>query len=474
MKCARGAGSSGAEVVDVAGASRWREAAARVGYVVLLWLIAPLVLLRWLRRSRREALYRHALGERFGRYRAVAVPGAVWIHAVSLGETRAAAALIDALRRQRPGVRLLLTHGTATGWEAGRALLREGDTQTWLPYDTPGTVTRFLAHWRPSVGVLTETEVWPNLMRGARAAGVPMLLANARLSARSLRRGRRFAALLGPAMRSLDAALAQTEADAGRLREAGVADVRVSGNLKFDVAIDPALRARGHAWAAWSDRPIVLAASTREGEEPMLLEAWRRCDADRSARLWIVPRHPQRFDEVARQVEQAGWPVVRRSAWGAEGSGDAEGRAQAASADIWIGDSVGEMPAYYAAARLALLGGSFEPLGGQNLIEAAACGCPVLMGPHTFNFAQAADDLLAAGGGERLPDMAAAVARAVAIASDAASWRSMSAGAERFAGAHRGAAQRIAEVVLAAGPVAAPAQPAFKPRATSPTSDGPR
>jgi 3-deoxy-D-manno-octulosonic-acid transferase len=413
-------------------------------------MIAPLVVLRWLWRSRREPLYRHALGERFGFQRGHVEPGRVWVHAVSLGETRAAAALIDAVRAQHPGLRLLLTHGTATGREAGRALLREGDAQAWLPYDTPGAVRRFLAHWQPRVGVLMETEVWPNLLRGARAAGVPMLLANARLSERSLRRGLRFAALLRPAMAALDAALAQTEADAARLREAGVMQVRVIGNLKFDMAIDPALLALGRAWAALADRPIVLAASTREGEEAMLLAAWRESGAAASARLWIVPRHPQRFDDVARLVEQQGWLAVRRSAWGATGEPDAVQRAEARAADVWIGDSLGEMPAYYAAARVALLGGSFAPLGGQNLIEAAACGCPVVMGPHTFNFADAAARLLALGAAQRVPEIGEGVRSALALAASDATRTTMSSRGLRFATSHRGAAEAMAASILAA------------------------
>jgi len=426
-----------------------RAAAARAAYTVLLWLIAPLVLLRWWLRSRREPLYRHALGERFGFGRAAVAPGAVWIHAVSLGETRASAALIDALRRERPGLRLLLTHGTATGREAGRALLRDGDAQAWLPYDTPGAVRRFLARHRPSVGVLMETEVWPNLLHGARAAGVPMLLANARLSERSLRRGLRLAALLRPAMAALQRALAQTEADAERLRQAGVAQVDVMGNLKFDMALDAALLMRGQAWAARSGRPIVLAASTREGEESMLLTAWRELGAADALRLWIVPRHPQRFDEVAGLVEQAGWQLSRRSAWGAVGEPEATQLASALAADVWLGDSLGEMPAYYAAAKVALLGGSFEPLGGQNLIEAAACGCPVVMGPHTFNFADAAERLLAVGAGQRVSDFAEAVRSARGLALDEARRAGMAERGRAFAAAHRGAAQAMAATILA-------------------------
>jgi 3-deoxy-D-manno-octulosonic-acid transferase len=417
---------------------------ARTLYGGLLILLGPAYVLRLWWRGRAEPLYRHAVGERFGFYASPARQGALWIHAVSLGETRAAAALIDALRRERPGLRLLLTHGTATGREAGAALLREGDAQCWLPYDTPGAVRRFLAHWRPAAGVLMETEVWPNLLRGARAAVVPMLLANARLSARSLRKGERFAALLRPAAAALSRVLAQTAADAQRLHAAGAQRVEVMGNLKFDVTPDAALLARGHAWAAASGRPIVLAASTREGEDEPLLAAWIAHGAASGARLLVVPRHPQRFDEVAQRIERAGLTLARRSCWGEEGP-DAVAR----GADVWLGDSLGEMPAYYACAAVALLGGSFAPLGGQNLIEAAACGCPLLMGPHTYNFAEAAELAVAAGAAERAADADAAMARAATLLGDATGLAAMAEAARRFAQAHQGAAERMARAIVA-------------------------
>lgn len=416
---------------------------ARFVYGSLLRVLSPVYALRLWWRGRAEPPYRQAIGERFGRYAGTAVPGAVWIHAVSLGETRAAQALVDALRAEQPSLRLLLTHGTATGREAGAALLRAGDAQTWLPYDTPGATRRFLAHWQPAVGVLMETEVWPNLMRSAAAAGVPVLLANARLSEKSLRRGARFALLLRPAFAALGRVLAQTDADAARLRSAGARRVDVMGNLKFDVDPDAGLCRLGERWAQASGRPLVLAASTREGEEAALLAAWQARPAPRP-RLLLVPRHPQRFDEVAALVERGGWSLSRRSAWPDGGPGDA-----AQAADVWLGDSLREMPAYYAAARVALLGGSFEPLGGQNLIEAAACGCPVLMGPHTFNFADAAQRSLAAGAAERVADIDAGVLRAIALTADEPLRACMAQAALAFSAAHRGAAQRMAAAVVA-------------------------
>lgn len=418
----------------------WRQRAARCGYSALLALLTPVYVARLWWRGRREPLYRHALGERLGRYADPPSSGWLWLHAVSLGETRAAAALVEQLRAQQPGLRLLLTHGTATGREAGQALLRDGDRQAWLPYDTPGAVGRFLAHFRPALGVLMETEIWPNLLLAARDAGVPVVLANARLSEKSRRQGERYAALLHPAVESLALVLAQTEADAARLRQAGARDVQVCGNLKFDMAPDEALVARGRAWRTALQRTVLLFAVSREGEEATLLAAWAREGRVRVDRplLVIVPRHPQRFDEVAALVAGAGLRLARRSGWG-----DAPDPA-ALQADVWLGDSMREMPLYYGLGQVALLGGSYAPLGGQNLIEAAACGCPVVMGPHTFNFAEAADLAEAAGAALRVADLDAGVGAALALLADPDALAATASSSTTFAAAHRGAAAMMA------------------------------
>jgi 3-deoxy-D-manno-octulosonic-acid transferase len=414
---------------------------ARWAYSTLLRLLTPLYFLRLWRRGAREPAYRQFWGERLGRSSVPAVAGRVWIHAVSLGETRAAAALIDALRRQRPGLKLLLTHSTATGREAGGRLLRDGDAQAWLPYDTPGAVRRFLKHQRPVLGVLMETEIWPNLLHHAAQRQLPMVLANARLSAKSQAKGLRMSALLRPAVESLSLVLAQTDDDARRLREAGAETLLVLGNLKFDMSPNPRLLARGLQWRQTLARPVVLAASTREGEEQMLLQAWVQVPSPRPL-LLLVPRHPQRFDEVAALVSASGLAGVRRSTWAEQPP------AEAAAADVWIGDSVGEMPTYFGSADVALLGGSFGRFGGQNLIEAAACGCPLVMGPHTFNFAEAARLALAARAAQRATDIDDGVVRAVALAVDPQrnTWVE---NALAFTAAHRGAADRMAAALLA-------------------------
>lgn len=427
---------------------------ARQAYSLLLRLAAPAYLWRIWSRGRTEPGYRLAWWQRLGLYsraeRRAWQQGAgqgpvIWVHAVSLGEARAAAPLIQALRLARPAMRLLLTHGTATGREAGQALMRPGDIQAWFPYDTPGAVRRFLAQHRPALGILMETEVWPNVQHVSAALGVPMVLANARLSDKSLRQGLRLAALMRPAAQHLALALAQTPDDASRLRQMGAPQVQVCGNVKFDMSPGPALLQQGEAWRAAGARPLIVAASTREGEEAELLAAWRVQSAKGGGsvvpRLWIVPRHPQRFDEVAALIEAQGWSLSRRSAW-PQGEPDA----QAQAADIWLGDSLGEMPAYYAAAQVALLGGSFAPLGGQNLIEAAACGCPVIMGPSTFNFADAAQLSEAAGAAFRVPAWAQGVALACEFCADGAAPARRTA-ALAFAQAHRGAAQAMAAAI---------------------------
>jgi 3-deoxy-D-manno-octulosonic-acid transferase len=387
------------------------------------------------RRGAAEPGYLEHMDERFGRYPAATEPGRLWIHAVSLGETRAAAILLDALRAADPCLRVLLTHGTATGRAEGERLLREGDAQAWLPWDTPRAVRGFLDHFRPSAGVLMETEVWPNLAAACRARGIPLALANARLSDKSLAQARRLARLSQPAYAALGAVWAQTEADARRLAQAGATVKGVFGNLKYDATPDAAQLAQGRDWRTTSARPVVMFASSREGEETEFLRA---IAAHRDVQWLLVPRHPQRFDAVAAQVVQAGFGVARRSAWSEA----------PAPADVWIGDSLGEMAMYYGMADVALLGGSFAKLGGQNLIEAAACGCPVVMGPHTFNFSEAAELALEEGAARRVGDMEEGVRAAVAWARDRAALRQAAEAGERFAAAHRGAAQKTTEAIL--------------------------
>ena len=419
----------------------------RFFYSCLMWVLSPLLWVKLLLRSRHEPVYGQAIAERFGYYGAAAQSGALWIHAVSLGETRAIRSLVKALREAYPDVRLLLTHGTATGRSEGVHLLREGDVQAWLPWDTPAAVERFLAHFQPRMGVLIDTEVWPNLTAIAHQQGVPLVLANARLSEHSWRKAQRWSALAKPAYSSLQAVWAQTEEDAQRLRSLGAPVTVVMGNLKFDAVPDPQLLAAGQAWRhAVTARPVVLLAISREGEEAMFLQVLQEHpDYLQQAQWWVVPRHPQRFDEVADLLQASGLPWQRRSQWPA----DVADMSAPNDVGLVLGDSLGEMPFYYGLASVALLGGSFAPLGGQNLIEACACDCPVVMGPHTFNFKQAAKWAMKAQAGVRCSDMVDGMAQALAIALDRPRQQSMSQAAQLFASSHRGAVAHCVKALTA-------------------------
>ncbi len=426
--------------------TRWRERFALGLYSAALFLAQPLLRRKLQQRARQEPVYAQDVAQRFGHYEALQAPPEpgtwIWIHAVSLGETHAAAALLQQLRQALPGMCLLLTHGTATGREAGRSLLRPGDVQVWQPWDTPGATRRFVQHFRPRIGLLVETEVWPNLVRACQHAGVPLCLVNARLSAKSLRQSQRLAWLAQPAFRALAAIWPQTEDDARRLRLLGATVQPPLGNLKFDTTPDAEQCAQGLALRQSAGKPVLVFASSREGEEHMLLDALRAHspapDALRSVQWLLVPRHPQRFDAVAALCAAGGLSVSRRSV---DGTGFAP-------ADIWLGDSLGEMALYLGLADVALLGGSFAPLGGQNLIEAAACGCPVVMGPHTFNFAQAAEMAQLEGAAYEVPDMAHALDRALQLVQDPVALEAASSAALAFALRHAGAAQRSSAQIV--------------------------
>lgn len=423
----------------------------------LLWLlILPAALLRLVWRARKEPGYLRHVGERLGRYDGLPATGPwMWVHAVSVGETRAAQPLVASLLARHPGHRILLTHMTPTGRQTGADLFGADArvTQCYLPYDVPVLVRRFLRHFRPEAGMLMETEVWPNLVRVARQEGVPLYLVNARLSPRSYRRTARFGQAAAGMYADFAEVLAQTQGDAERFRALGVPHVRITGNLKFDMQPSPEQIAQGRRLRrAFGDRPVLAAASTREGEEAMLMDAlsrWRAlcgqvCGDRPPPVLLLVPRHPQRFDAVAAMVTQTGFTVQRRSTL----ADDALDRP--IDADVLLGDSMGEMAMYYAAADLAFIGGSLLPLGGQNLIEACAVGTPVLVGPHTFNFAQASEDAIAAGACLRVDSAEGLMEQAALLLTDPARLTAMREAAFAFAAQHRGATVRTLEALVPA------------------------
>jgi 3-deoxy-D-manno-octulosonic-acid transferase len=418
----------------------------RLFYSFMWWLALPLVLGRLWWRGRKEPGYRRHLGERLGFYgnkrdRKPSPRLTIMVHAVSVGETRAAEPLVEALLHAWPDCRVLLTHMTPTGRATGKALFsKHGDRviQSFLPYDTRFMVGRFLRHFQPAICILMETEVWPNLIAGCAAHLVPVALVNARLSERSLRRGRRFGGLMMEAARGITLAAAQTEADATRIASLGAPRVAVTGSIKFDVVPpEAALRTGAMLRARFAQRPVLLCASTREGEEALILDAWRAlADKPPGMLLLLVPRHPQRFDEVARLVGERGLSLARRSAL-----------PERVDSDVLLGDSMGEMFAYFAACDCAFIGGSLLPLGGQNLIEACAVGKPVLVGEHTFNFLQATEEAVEAGAALRVPDAAALMSAAAELLRDDTARARMGEQALAFAGRHRGATSRTVELL---------------------------
>jgi 3-deoxy-D-manno-octulosonic-acid transferase len=399
-------------------------------YTIVLRLALPLILLRLWWRGRREPGYRENVPERFGIYAGERPARALWVHAVSVGEARAAAPLVRALRELLPDHTVVMTCTTAAGRETLRQVYGDSVRAAFLPYDYPESIHGFLHAFRPRFGVLMETELWPNLLAECARRGVPVALANARMSEKSARGYRRWRAFTGAAIRSLAVACAQSEDDAARLRALGAPYVVVTGNLKFDVALDAAQLAAGREWKAKVGRPVLLLASTRDGEERLLLD-----EAAGSARflVLVVPRHPQRFDEVARlaQSRRTEAPVPRP-----------EDR-------IHLGDTMGEMAFYYAACDAAVIGGSFQPLGGQNLIEALAAGAPVIVGPSMYNFAEATRLALAAGAAIQVADARAAIAHAIDLISHARKRDAMATAGKKLCEAHRGATRRHIELLSA-------------------------
>jgi 3-deoxy-D-manno-octulosonic-acid transferase len=395
-----------------------------------LWLLLPFVFLHLVRRALHQPEYLRHVGERFGFYAARSDKPVIWLHTVSVGETRAAASLVQQLRTMYPGHQLLLTHTTPTGRAASEQLFGGEVLRVYLPYDYPFAVRRFLRHFRPVLGVLMETEIWFNLISQCRAAGTPLLLLNARLSEKSARGYARFPNLTRACLERLSSIAAQTEADAARLGALGAPRVSIMGNLKFDIDPPPAMLALGVELRALfgKARHVFLAASTRDGEEDLLLDALVSCNVPGLLTV-IVPRHPQRFDDVAAMIAKRGLRLQRRS----------EGRPIREETQIVLGDSMGEMFAYYAACDVAFIGGSLLPLGGQNLIEACAVGKPVLIGMHTYNFAQASDEAVRSGAALRLHSAEELPGHLERLFAHPEQMEAMSQAGLQFVAAHRGA-----------------------------------
>jgi 3-deoxy-D-manno-octulosonic-acid transferase len=370
----------------------------RFMYSLLLYLVLPLVPLKLLWRGFKQPEYLRHWPERFGFYdvkvsQLVNKPS-IWLHCVSVGETRAAAPLVAALQLAYPQHQILLTHGTPTGRAASDALFGDSVRRVYLPYDVPFAVNNFLSYFKPDIGLIMETELWFNLIAACKQREIPVLLLNARLSEKSAKGYAKLGKLAREGLQNLSAIAAQSSDDAVRLQSLGAHNVNLTGNLKFDVKPPVDSLDKGLQLKSWfGEKAVFLAASTREGEEALILDAVK----DLTILTVIVPRHPQRFNEVEALIKSRGLLYTRRSSLSEPID---------TSVQVILGDSMGELFSYYGACDFAFIGGSLLPYGGQNLIEAASMGKPILIGEHTFNFAEASQNALVAGAALRVKDAA--------------------------------------------------------------------
>jgi 3-deoxy-D-manno-octulosonic-acid transferase len=383
----------------------------RLFYNLLIYLLQIPVAAFWLFRGIINRSYRDRVGQRFG----IGFPQlerCIWIHAVSVGEVQASAPLVRAVARRFPDHSTLITTVTPTGAARVRALFGETVTHCYIPFEMPQTVDRFYRSVNPELALIMETEIWPNLYRGCGVRDIPLILVSARISPKSVDSYRRFLPLFRDTLSHGIIIAAQSEADAERFRSLGASPVRtwVTGNIKFDIELPPNLVARGDDLRrqVFGDRPIWIAASTHDLEEQDVLDAHRQLQKKYpNLLLVLVPRHPERFSQVRESVEKQGFNCVSRT----------EGRRCDDNTEIFLGDTMGEVPLFYAASDIAFVGGSLVPIGGHNLLEPAALGLPVITGPHVYNAQDIADmfvDLGACHMVENAAELAAAVGQLVA------------------------------------------------------------
>lgn len=414
----------------------------RLLYTLVFYLLLPFLLLRLWWRGRRAPGYRRHWAQRLGLGPALNGP-VIWVHAVSVGETVAIAPLVRRLLVRYPSHRILLTNMTPTGAEQVRQFFGEQVEQRFCPWDLPLALRAFLRRTRPALCIIVETELWPNLVDQCARAGVPVLLANARLSTRSARGYDRFAALTRPMLSQLSLVAAQGEADGERFAALGMPRERieVTGSIKFDLQPDAEKISAGRALRRQlgAGRPVLIGASTHGGEDEILLQSWQ---ALRSSHpdlvLILVPRHPERFESVARLCAEYSSNLVRRSS----------GQSPGSETDILLGDTMGELMLFYAAADIAVVGGSFSGTGGHNPLEPAALGVPVVMGPDCFNFQQITAALTEAGGLRRVENGAALQRTLAELLADGEARQRMGRSAEAFVAANRGALDRLEQAMV--------------------------
>lgn len=403
-------------------------------YNFLLYLILPFALLRLLLRSRRLPAYRRRIGERFGRFQALESADSIWVHAVSVGEVQAASELVRRLAELFPGSRIVITTSTPTGADRVRKLFGDAVIHRFMPFDLPFAVRAFLRLTKPRLLVIMETEIWPNMIGECSKQAIPVLLANARMSARSAKRYRLFSRLIATSLSRLSAIACSSDADRNRLIELG-ADANTAettGNLKFDLATPRSVRESGEALRLQigQSRPVWIAGSTHEGEEGKVLKAHQKIRQQLpEALLILVPRHPDRFDRVYQLCRQRDQRVVRRS----------KTAFPARDVSVYLADTMGELPMLFTASDVAFVGGSLESVGGHNLLEPAAAGCPVLVGPHTFNFESVTRNLIEAKGARRIADEQELALQVGELLADSVKRGELSHAAYQFVEANRGA-----------------------------------
>ena len=410
-----------------------------------MYVAAPLFSVVLLFRGLRDRSYWQNFGERFGGGESLDQP-CIWVHAVSVGEVQAAAALVNTLRERYPDIPIVVTTFTPTGAGRARALFKDRAQVRYLPFDLPGSVRRFLKKIRPRIAVIFETELWPNLYHQCGRRRVPLVLASARLSDRSVSRYRRLGALFRETLAQGVVVAAQGEADANRFRSLGSdpSNTHVTGNLKFDFSVPADITERGRVMRDYyaPGRPVWVAGSTHGGgEEDALIEA-QKIVRNRlpNALLVMAPRHPNRFGEVAAQLVSRGVRFIRRSQTPAAGA--------IGEADIMLLDSLGELLDFYAAGDVAFVGGSLVPIGGHNLLEPAALGLPILTGPHNSNSAEAARLLIAKGAVQVAENPQDLAEKVVALLKDPEGRARMGQEGRAFVEANRGALQKLLGLVV--------------------------
>jgi 3-deoxy-D-manno-octulosonic-acid transferase len=424
---------------------------SRFLYTVIFYLLSPVIVLRLLYRALKAPAYARRWSERFGFVDVPSSQDIIWLHAVSVGETLAAIPLVKSLQHSYPNSRpspsysLMVTCMTPTGSERIKAAFGDSVDHSYAPYDMPDAVARFLNRVKPKVLIIMETELWPNTIAACSARNIPVILANGRLSAKSARAYGKIPSLIGPMLQSMSAVVAQHGDDGARFTDLGLpaSALSVSGNIKFDLHLDSEVQGKagllGSEWRGDSQRLVWLAASTHRGEDELILQAFGQITKHLSGAaplLVLVPRHPERFNTVAQLCENAGFKVARRSA------GDAT-----ANVDILLGDTMGELMAFYGACDIAFVGGSLVPSGGHNMIEPAAWGVPILMGPHLFNFTEASR-LLIEGDAMVVCDSAESLAgQCTALFDDQQRRSEMGKAARLIAEANRGALDRLLAVI---------------------------